>query len=77
MGVRILHDRDNDAAVLYCSTGDWAFGPVFSATDDATASEQAAGFVTWLRETTGKDPRTLSDAELERVYATWRQETNA
>ena len=28
MGVRILHDTQADSAVMYCSTTDWAFGPV-------------------------------------------------
>ncbi len=32
MGVRIVHDRDQGLAALFCSTSDFAFGPVFSRT---------------------------------------------
>jgi hypothetical protein len=73
MGVHILSDdgrRDypGSSAVLYCSTTDWAFGPVFSGDDDHDASERAEAFCRWLRI----DPRTLTDTELEAKYSAWR-----
>jgi|SRR5215510_11465502 len=53
MGCHIAHDRDNDVAILYCSTTDWAFGPVFTAGDDSAghhhdADERAEAFLRWL-----------------------------
>lgn len=50
MGVRILHDSEHDQAVLYCSTTDWAFGPVFQDSDDGDhdAAERADAFMRWL-----------------------------
>ena len=37
MGVRIVHDRDQGLAALFCSTSDFAFGPVFSRTREHDA----------------------------------------
>jgi hypothetical protein len=53
MGCHIAHDREHNVAILYCSTTDWAFGPVFSDGDDAAghfhdAEERAEAFVRWL-----------------------------
>ena len=53
MGVRILESTEGEA-VLYCSTSDWAFGPVFP---DA---EQAEAFLEFI----DKDPRSMTDKEL-------------
>lgn len=63
MGVRILHGQCS--AVLYCSTTDWAFGPVFGDTDTHDAEERAEAFCDWLSP---KDPRDMDDSELERLY---------
>jgi len=90
MGCHIAHDRSNHVAVLYCSTADWAFGPVFTDSDDYDADERAEAFLRWLRETdawhtferepirTGRrDPRELTERGLETAYAAWRaQETD-
>jgi hypothetical protein len=68
MGVRILYDSKHGLAALYCSTSDWAFGPVFSDDDEASASDQAEVFSDWL----SKDARSYPDQELERKLAEWR-----
>jgi hypothetical protein len=89
MGCRIAHDTDSKIAILYCSTTDWAFGPVFADDDDHDADERAEAFLRWLA--TGPetwrgydkeplqfghfDPRELTDTGLEAAYADWlRQE---
>ena len=68
MGVRILHDSENDQAALYCSTTDLAFGPVFTDAGIHDAHERAEAFLRWLRV----DARRLSDAELQARYHEWR-----
>ena len=60
MSVRILHDSDQDVAVLFCSTTDWAFGPVITDGDDHDAVERAEAFLRWLVI----DPRMLDEAIL-------------
>jgi hypothetical protein len=64
MGVRILHAQA--AAVLYCSTTDWAFGPVFGDTDTHDAEERAELFCEFLQPV---DPRALDENALEAKYA--------
>jgi len=81
MGVRILSDRENDMACLYCSTTDFAFGPVFSDDGRHDANERAEMFLRWLSTSTqqfemhpiasGRDARSLTDAGLERAYSAW------
>jgi len=71
MGVRIL--RAKSEAVLYCSTTDWAFGPVFSDDDDHDADERAEAFTRWLV----KDARTFSDSELQSAYSRWLDQESA
>lgn len=68
MGVRILSDGDN--AVLYCSTSDWSFGPVFGPDDDRDAAERALAFLKWM-EGKGLSVRSLSEHDLELEYLTW------
>ncbi len=77
MGVRILAGDDN--AVLYCSTSDWAFGPLFD------SEEKAQDFLKWLDSYTpqeldlnalGKirwrnDPRELTDQGLQNAHCMW------
>lgn len=74
MGVRVLHDVEDDQACLYCSTTDWAFGPVFSG-DTPTrkdAQECALAFLAWLDHHKSKDARRYTDQELELVVSEWR-----
>jgi len=50
MACRILESKDGQA-VFYCSTTDWAFGPVMQSVDEAES------FREWL----GRDPRIVED----------------
>jgi hypothetical protein len=85
MGVHIAHDRDKDVAILYCSTTDWAFGPVFIDDNGHDADERVEAFLRWLDTTdhwsayekeplqTGRrDPRQLTDKGLSAAYLDWR-----
>ena len=79
MGVHILSDERREYssvghAVLFCSTTDWAFGPVFTSDDDHDATERAEAFCRWLGT---RDPRSFTDAELEAKYADWRTQEAA
>ena len=58
MSVCIFEGKDGKA-VVYCSTTDWAFGPVMESADVAQA------FLSSL----AVDARTLPDPEMERLYA--------
>ena len=88
MAVNVLYDVAEDQAVLYCSTTDWAFGPVFYG---PSADEQAMHFRDWFTSgealkvaiavdarplgilgADGDDPRDYGDRELERLYSEWR-----
>lgn len=84
MGVRILVDREQDMAVLYCSTSEWAFGPTFHDDDGHDADERAEAFLRWVEDTetwgtyekepftTGRrDPRSLTERGLEVAYGDW------
>ena len=71
MGVRVMWNHDDTKAVMYCSVSDWAFGPLFNDDNDHSARENAESFINWLHRTKGSDPRTLSDNDLEKVYADW------
>ena len=69
MGVRILHQSGDgmtrlEHACFYCSSTNWAFGPVFD------SYEEAEGFSEWLKI----DPRTLSEPELEGRYMQYLRE---
>lgn len=85
MGVRILQGSDDNSthttAVLYCSTTDWAFGPLFSSDDEHDAFERADMFLKWFSKNGNVGPlhyddvRQLTDSELESAYSDWlRQE---
>ena len=63
MGLRILKG-DDGYQCLYCSTTDWAFGPIFY------DNEETQDFLDWL----GKDARSLKDNELAHAVANWRIE---
>jgi hypothetical protein len=71
MGVRILSGED--AAILYCSTTDWAFGPVFGDRDTHTGTERAAAFLRWFKA----EPRRLNYDELEAKYSEWLAQEDA
>jgi hypothetical protein len=62
MGVHILRSTEGDSC-LYCSTSDWAFGPIFF------AGEDPQDFLDWLV----RDPRILNDSELANRVAEWRE----
>lgn len=60
MGVRVLYDEEKNMAAIYCSTTDWAFGPVVYG-GALEADRLAEKFLKWL----AVDPRGMSNAELE------------
>jgi len=53
MGCRILYDRNSGRAALYCSTTEFAFGPVFvdggRDQGDRDGAERAEAFLRWLQ----------------------------
>jgi hypothetical protein len=55
MGCRIMQDVESGQACFYCSTTDWAFGPLFP-------SREAAEL---FLKTYPDDPRSLSEKDLE------------
>ncbi len=67
MGVRIwegtLDGGRREAAGLYCSTTDWAFGPLF---DDY---EEADAFLEYLP----CDPRSIKDSDLEDHFGAFKK----
>ena len=67
MGVRVLEGKGQDGACLYCSTTDWAFGPLFS---DGEAAEK---FLAYAAEHDGRDLRLLTDEQLQRLYSAWSE----
>lgn len=86
MGCHIAHDHDHHVAVLYSSTSDWAFGPVFTDSPYHDAYDRAEAFMRWLDaidwatwktfeheliQTGRRDPRDLTDAGLAAAYAAW------
>lgn len=85
MGCHIAYDGDNDIAIMYCSTTDRAFGPVFGKDDDHDARERVEAFFRWMDQTDtwhgyekaysvraiDRDPRQLTDAGLESAYSDW------
>lgn len=68
MGVHTLIDRKNNQAAMFCSTSDWAFGPVFSDSDTHDAADRVDSFLRFLKI----DPRILDETELEQKYGEWR-----
>jgi hypothetical protein len=65
MSVRILTDEDSGNAVFYCSTSEWAFGPVMS-----EGVEFAERFLKYLGK---QDPRRFTDLELGAKYYDFRK----
>lgn len=66
MGVRILDDCD--VAVLYCSTSDIAFGPVFYSQKEHWGAERAMSFLRFLG---ARDARSFSEKALIDLYGQW------
>ena len=66
MGVRII--TDGSQAVMYCSTTDWAFGPVIMGDKEHDAVERAELFIQWLPQ----DARQYTDSELEGKWTDFR-----
>ena len=68
MGCRIIQGvQGGDSrgrAVFYCSTSEWAFGPVMN------GYEEAEAFLEWLPG----DPRGYSSVELEKRYGEFRKQ---
>ena len=62
MGVRIIHDREEHVATIYCSCTDWSLGPVFYADSEKglDAEEVAQLFLQWF----GGDPRKLKSSTM-------------
>jgi len=69
MGVRIL--SQGDKACMYCSTTDWAFGPIFDSTDKCDAVDRVCLFLEFLGRV---DPRSLSEAGLQAQYNIWQKQ---
>jgi hypothetical protein len=67
MGVRMVHDADDEKAVLYDSLTDWAFGPVFTDDRHGDAGEAVECFLEWL----AIDPRRVDRAELAERHGHW------
>lgn len=75
MGIRILNDAGGNQACMYCSTTEWAFGPVFYETDITNdkgdkvnwdAQQTVEQFMDWCdREPSIRTIRSLTDTELE------------
>ncbi len=65
MAIEILGDHNQ--ACMFCTTTDWAFGPVFIGDD---ASDRAEWFLAWHKGKYG-DPRSLDDSHLQAHYAEW------
>ncbi len=68
MAVSVLTDKNSGESVMYCTTSDWAFGPVF------TQYEEAEIFIEWLERHGKGDPRLIEDRDLERLVGEWRHE---
>ena len=80
MGCRIIEgvkDGRIDCAVFYCSTTEWAFGPVMESVS------QAVSFATFLQTHPSTstplrgdcDPRSYSEVELRDLYALFVRES--
>ena len=76
MGLKILEDKDQQMAVLYCSTTDLAFGPVFYESEylrdefglKLSAGEIAQAFIDWLPIDARKYPLDYSLDELSDLW---------
>ncbi len=80
MSVHILHSREQDQACLFCSTSDFAFGPVFSRGHGKDADERAEAFLRWFDQyyespaawmLGRKDIRNLTEPQISTAYSAW------
>ena len=73
MGVRVIHDTEDDYTALYCSTTMVAFGPVFGNDEKhgKNSQECALAFLHWLRVNGHRDARSYTDSELEDLMLAW------
>ncbi len=62
MGVDALGNEDG--AVLFCNTVDWAFGPIINGHGGLNAIDTAWGFLDWVDNVYAPDPRLMSDSDL-------------
>ena len=67
MSCNVLHDAERGLACLFCTTTDWAFGPVAYGDD---AEEQMLAFTSWLP----CDPREYANNDLECKWSEWRSD---
>ena len=80
MAVGILHDEVRGKTVLFCTTSDTAFGPVFESFDEADdflawLREDRGASVGWLAEIgDGSDPRDYKASDLEALVETYRSQ---
>lgn len=86
MGVRLIHDADENRVAMYCSTSGFAFGPVFEYSADPVGDAQ--DFLDWLAAgaapklgvkparagADGLDPRQFDDGPLETLFVEWRRD---
>ena len=76
MGVRIIYDEKHEQANLYCSTSEWAFGPIFHSQSEKgkryhSADERCEAFLSYLVKHNYPDPRKLNEIELRTAFHSW------
>ena len=69
MGVHVLYDEKNHQACMYCSTSEWAFGPVVYSENGRERMHQ---FLEYIKEKRGQDPREMQETQLEALYCDFR-----
>jgi hypothetical protein len=72
MGVRPIVGEDR--AAMYCSTTDWAFGPVFYDKGNHGAHERMLSFLRYIKPV---DPRKFTDEDLRNLYHQWLAQEDA
>jgi len=65
MSIKILSNRENTISIFYCSTTEFAFGPIVRDSKYDESARLANKFLEWL----GEDPRQLKDYDLMSRYA--------
>lgn len=86
MAVGVIYSAEAEAAVLYCTTSGFAFGPVF----EHDAEAKADSFLAWFASgrageaarrlnltvhagTDGHDPRHFSESDLAELLGEWQR----
>lgn len=77
MAVCVISNGEN--AALYCTSSDWAFGPVFGndvldLSETSDPEGRAERFIKWCREKKGCDVRELSDSDMQSAYSDWLED---